>query len=347
MNLLNYLDLYFESLIEPEKLDDFYYINNITLNEWNVLKHRIDYTIIDNINSIKSDKINSLEKIQKINPNIITKNGLINLNEFPLKKEKSYYTFIDKKIKGIVLLQKKSEQIIKVKKYQKINDLNSDDISLYVTKSFDGSAYVICYNNKMNKKNNNKLDYILFMINISKYPQPYKAGIVDTVAARKDVNGKNIIYPIGAYFIPGNKITPHRETVSRGARGAWYYYYTNKKAPLRPFAPIDDIKKPITIDKIDDANVFKKLNDNDYQKLKELNTKKDVDGLKKVKSGHYLDWVYILDTDLRSELNSLMNKLITNHKSEHEGFKSLNDKELQIAGDAMTFFIISDGGNRI
>lgn len=338
MKIIDYLTQYFEEVYEPILLiDDIYYFNDVTLNEWEFIKHRINYDFFNFEELRKNKKFDIIDRISKINNYLITKEGIIDLNELNPQSHKSYYSFIDKKIKGLILLKPKTEKIKKAKKYITVNDLKSPNICLFVSQGSSGDIHVICYDNSISKKDFN---YILFAITIYKDIQPYGAGIVDTIVGQKYIDGQNIIYPIGAYFTNGNKLTSHRSSVSRGARRAWYSYYTQKNRIMIPFAPIDDRKNPITISREDDSQVFKKLTPREIKQVEDLklNGVSDKNIIKKIKSGHYLDWVYSLNKEFISDIRDVTSFLIKNHQLQYKGFKNLEEKERKISFDAFNFF---------
>jgi hypothetical protein len=339
MNLFSYL-YYFESTKNIKQLDDnVFYINNITLDEWETLEKTIKYDFLNFEDLRKKMDYRLLDQIKSTNNFLITKEGIVDLNEFEHSNPWIYYSYVDKEVKGLVLLKTKTQKT-KFKKYVTISDLKSKDISLFVT-NINKDIIITCYDNKASKKDFN---YILFTITINKFIRPYNAGLIDVIAAQTYLDGQNIAYPIGAYFVKGNKIAPHREIVSRGARRAWYNYFTQKNRIILPFSPIDDENNPFTKTKIDDNEVHKKLelNDKNIEIIDDLekHNVNDVNILKILKKGDYLDWVYILNKSFISEIKSTVNFLIKNHESEYQGFKNMKEKERKILEDANTFFLI-------
>jgi len=339
MRLFDYF-CYFENLKNIKQLDDdVFYINKITLNEWETLEKNINYDFLNFEDLRQKMKYRLLDQIKSINNFLITKEGIVDLNEFEHNNPWIYYSYIDKDVKGLVLLKTKKEKT-KFKKYVTISDLKSKDISLCIINN-SKEIIITCYDNKASKYDFN---YILFTITIEKTISPYGAGLIDTIVAQSYLDGQNIAYPIGAYFVKGNKISPHREIVSRGARRAWYNYFTQKNLIISPFAPIDDQNDPFTKVKIDDNDVHKKLelNDKNIEIIDDLEKRNvnDINILKTLKKGDYLDWVYILNKTFISEIKSTVNFLIKNHESEFEGFKNMKEKERKIIEDANTFFLI-------
>lgn len=340
MKLINYLSIFFEENYKPKQLDDnVFYINNITLDQWETLEKKINYDFLNFEKLRDKMKYDLLDAIKDINNFLITKEGIVDLKEFDHSHPWQYYSYVDKEIKGIVLLTHKTEKT-QFKKYVTISDLKSKNVSLYVT-NIEKEIIITCYDNKASKQD---VNYILFTIVINKLNRPYGSGLIDIIAAQKYLDGQNIAYPIGAYFVKGYKINPHRETVSRGARRAWYNYFTQKNRIILPFAPIDDVNDPFTKNKIDDNEVHKKikLTDKNIDIIDDLEKHNvdDMNILKVLKKGDYLDWVYILNKDFIPEIKNTVNFLIKNHESEYEGFKSLKEKEKKIIDDSNTFFLL-------
>lgn len=340
MKLINYLSIFFEENYQPKRLDDdVFYINNITIDEWEKLEKKINYDFLSFEKLRDKGRHDLLDLIKSINNFLITKEGIVDLKEFDHVHPWQYYSYVDKEIKGIVLLTHKIEKT-QFKKYVTINDIKSKDISLFV-KNNQEDIIVTCYNNKASK---DSVNYILFTITINKLDRPYSSGLIDIIAAQKYLDGQNIAYPIGAYFVKGHKINPHRETVSRGARRAWYNYFIKKNRIILPFAPIDDVHDPFTKNKIDDNEVHKRIEliDKNIDIINDLEKRNlnDINILKILKKNDYLDWVYILNKSFITEIKNIVNFLIKNHESEYEGFKNLKEKEKKIIDDSHTFFLL-------
>jgi hypothetical protein len=341
MKLIKYLTFFNENY-KIEKLNDHYsYINNITLNDIEEISLLPDYRIVNfTVHSEKDLKIRS--DIQKINPIMITKVGIIDLD----KKEKNY---IDKKKKGVVILKKVGNSLGNKKdqknNYNNVNDLNNrDNLCLYYGP--DKQVAFLYDKNLILKNSELNADGALFVstFNIDK-SNPHGASMIIGMASNTNFSGINIAYPIIATLTNDEGLLyPYRDGISSdnltpGARSVWYKLYTNKNSSFTPYEPIDDKDDPITDVKLDDGEVYnkvdKKIIDNwNLKKQNKIQYKDQNKFLKKVKVRDFTDWIYKLDTSIKNSLENITKTLISNHSK----FKKENSNIEQM---------LFDNGNKI
>lgn len=338
MKLINYLESFEKNnLLKLEDFDDLYYINNITLKELDYIKVRLNnYSIID-FTKLSREYRDIESTIRKINPFVITKRGIVDLNNM----KKNYY---NSKIKGIIIF-KKIENKKNVKKvYNKISDLNNDNLCLIKKDDF-----ICLYDNSIIKDGSNiNLNAILFMSTFRDGSNPYDATMIIGMASNPIFNAKDLAYPIVCYFNDRGLLFPYRDGIapsnlSTGARTVWYQFYTKKSSPLRPYAPIDDRDNPITDVKIDDGEVYNsvsrdKISQWKMQKQNIIQYKDQSNFLKKAKQGDFTDWVYQINPNIKSKIGYVTEKLILNHFKSEQDSISLVNKVKEITNVANDFF---------
>jgi len=337
MKLINYFEAFEDHLELQHLTDDIYYKNNVTLKELEYIKVRLSNYMIMDFTKLSREYNDIESKIRKINPKIITKRGIVDLNN--MKKN-----YVDNTIKGIVLFKEKQSKP-KVKKiYNKLSDLKSSNLCLIRKHDFlclyDNDS--IIENSKIN------LDAILFMSAFKEENNPYDATMIIGMASNPIFNAKDLAYPIVCHYNQRKLLFPYRDGIapsnlSTGARGVWYQFYTKKSSPLRPYSPIDDKDDPITDVKIDDGEVYNSLNKdimnkwkNEKQKI--IQYKDQSNYLKKAKQGDFTDWVYKLNDNLINKIGPIVQQLEFNHfKSEDDNF-ILNKKVKEIFDSSNNFF---------
>lgn len=338
MKLINYLESFEENnLLKLEDFDDLYYMNNITLKELDYIKVRLNKYSIADFTELSREYKNIESKIRKINPIIITKRGIVDLNN--MKKN-----YVDNKIKGIIIFKQKQNKKNIKKKYNKIFDLNNKNLCLI--KKHD----LLClYDNSIIRENSDiNLNAILFMATFKDNNNPYDATMIIGMASNPIFNAKDLAYPIVCHFNPRGLLFPYREGIapsnlSTGARTVWYQLYTKKKSLLRPYAPIDDKDNPITDVKIDDGEVYNSVSKDkmDQWKIEKKNIiqyKDQSNFLKKARQGDFTDWIYQLNPSINAKLGPIVEKLISNHYKSEKNSTSLNKKTKDIFDVANEYF---------
>jgi hypothetical protein len=237
----------------------------------------------------------------------------------------------DKSIKeGIAIL--KSSKIIK--SYKKIEDLkNKPNIGLLIKEEANSIVTFICYDKNILKKyeniNESILHPILFYgrtkndgVDSFRKETPYKAAMVGISVAREDVSGREILYPIMAYYSNAQHlIIPDRGSVSDSAQGVWKSFLDNK-GKLKPVDPIDDRTDPITKDKNDDGKVYrstdkfidhpKGMTNSEILKDENLTDEQRKKILTDLRKNDELNWVYKLEST--AGIKEVIDELVNNHE---------------------------------
>lgn len=331
---------YFESVnkYDIKRLtNDIYYIDNITQRDVEYIRVTSpDYKIID-FTKIKENNILDEKDIKLINPIVISRRGIVDLNSKP------YRNFSDKQVKGLVFLKKITEYR-EDKFYNKIEDLDRPNICLVKKEN-----YFYCYDNDLIIRDGFiDNEGILFAASFENEGQSYASMMIIGLVANPRINGKNIVYPIAANFSYDKTLFPYhldaitQNGLSIGAREAWYSFYT-KKYPLKPYEPIDDIDNPITNVKFDDNEVFNivpKKTMEYWNSIKQLypNYKDQNVFLKKAKKGDFTDWVYKLAPSMINKTDRIVNILIKNHFKSEEYDSLIHKKEQLIEEQISSFF---------
>lgn len=333
MKLLGYFKkIFYLEKYEPIQLNnDLYYINNVTLKDIKAINKIPDYHLLD-FSVISKNYFNLETEIRKINPVILTKRGIVNLNQ--MKKN-----YVDKDANGIVILKKLDNPKQQVKrKYEKLSDIkkNKDNLCLYHNTH---DEFIALYD-KTSILIDNKINYnaILFVTTFEKTAtfNPYGATMIVGMASNLNFNGEQLAYPIIAALTNKNGLLyPYRDGIdssnlSPGARTVWYNFFT-KRNIFKPYFPIDDKDNPVTDSKIDDGEVYNVLdkdimNQWDLEKEKYMNLKDQQNQLKNLKKGDFIDWVYQLKNSIKSKVISISTILEINHsifKNDHSNIESL------------------------
>ena len=333
MNFLKYLKkiFYLENYEPIELQDDIFFLNDVTLKDIKSINKILDYKILD-FSVISRDYQDLESKIRKINPIVLTKRGIVDLNQ--MKKN-----YVDEEAKGIVILKKldSQKQIIK-KQYDKLSDLkkNQNNLCLYHN-TID--EFITVYDKNLILKNG-ELNYegLLFVTTFEKKDSSnlYGATMIIGMASNLNFNGEQLAYPItaalthqeGLLYAYRDGITP--SNLSPGARTVWYNFFT-KKNIFKPHIPIDDRDAPVTDLKIDDGEVYNiltkdQMNQWQSEKVNFKDFKDQQNQLKKMKSGDFFDWVFQLKSSIKSQVISISKILENNHahfKKDHPNIENM------------------------
>ena len=341
MNLIKYLKkiFYLESY-EPTNIEgDLYYINDITLRDIKSINNMLDYKILD-FSMISRDYQDLESKIRKINPLVLTKRGIVDLNQ--MKKN-----YVNQDAKGIVILKKleSKKQIIK-KQYDKLSDLKKNQQYLCLYHNSTDEFITVYDSNLVLKDGELNYDGVLFVTTFEKKESDnlYGATMIIGMASNLNFNGEQLAYPIiasltneeGLLFAYRDGITS--SNLSTGARTVWYNFFT-KKNIFKPHIPIDDKDAPITDLKIDDGEVYNILSKDQMnlwqsEKSKFINFKDQQNQLKKLKNEDLFDWIYQLKSSIKSQVLSITRPLELNHSK----FKKDHPKIEQILTDGADNF---------
>lgn len=226
---------------------------------------------------------------------------------------------------GIVILKRK---IKKIKNFKKLEDLinKSNDIGLYVIKK-NNDVRVIGYDNSLLsnlfKDDKEYIFPILFYGIVStddriKENVPFKGSYVMNSVSRSDVSGREILYPILAYFNENKILMPDRDSISESAKSVWrHFFFKNEVFDL--VDPIDDINIKITDRPEDDGRIYR--DDEDFMKkeeynldqIKKLSEQKQIKILKKIREQNPYNWAYKLKSNYLSLCQEIIPKLEEKH----------------------------------
>lgn len=294
-------------------LDDVYIIEGMSSREFDEFE---DYKILTP-SEIYEDNILSKIKKQKIKK-ILCSIGIIKINDIKKNKKDKLLGIYNKREKTVILFKKEKKY---PKKYQNLEQLvNDNDTAVFVNK--DPSNVEITGYQKSDKK-------ILFYGKISNIPEcddikPYDCSFVECTAADREINAKNILYPLLAYYASDNLIIADRSILTHKAKSVWYQFYKNKGI-IERFLPLDD-QKLFSISNHKNICYYKNKK---RQKNKLISLKKRIKILKIFKKEHYLDWVFKLNDDFKKN-NEFLIEILTDR---HEKSKKI-EKELDQLSDS-------------
>lgn len=322
-NIININGLFlYNSLVNEKDLQDFCEkkeLRPLTLKEFT--------------NYISLKKSIFIDTLKKIGIDTKTKYKIFNYDKdycFYITDDNFSTDDNDKKIKnGIALL--KSSKIIK--SYKKIEDLKDKPNIGLLIKEESNILTFICYDKNILKKYQNIDESILHPIlfygrtkndgtDSFRKETPYKSAMVGISVAREDVSGREILYPIMAYYSnTQHLIIPDRGSVSDSAQGVWKSFLDNK-GKLKPVDPIDDRTDPITKDKNDDGKVYrstdkfiqnpKGMSNNEIFKDENLNDEQRKKVLTNLRKNDELNWVYKLES--KAGIKEVIDELVKNHE---------------------------------
>lgn len=310
---MKYLSM-LESYVKNESVmidDNLFYINDITENEFNEFNSNKEYVILKPLEIKSSSKI-YLEVIRKEKFDVvITSIGNIKYDNLFINYDDDLADeYFDPNEKAIIFFKKKRLDLNK--QYETIRDLNNNNIGLYVHK-IDKKIKIIVYEiNKFNSPITNIQEQsILCYSEISNVNYlPFGGSKIFKTVSRPDVNGKEILYLLSAYFADNKILISDRNTVSHYAKRVWKDFFSSQSI-LYPYAPIDNQLFPITPQTIDDGDVFSKIK-NDLTEIIKLYLEKDQqqDMLKILKCKNKKDVLKTIDdisfNDLKRSLNNLV-----------------------------------------
>jgi hypothetical protein len=375
--LFNYLkkieNFYFENLL----YDDFYKINQYyiykklaTKNQLeNILNENSDLTLFNQkefdvfkkhrlnlltktLNLIDFDK-NEKQYIYMLKPNTenVHPTYVMSAKQGEQKMIFKYEALFPKIEKGIVFLKEKRTLNIKQKNFNNLDDLSkNENIGLYIQKLDSNKIKIICYDYNSFKnffiEDNDYIFPILFAGQISnnkdtkdlKFQEiPYNGAVINWTIARKDVSGRNILYPMLACYANNNILISDRHSLSKFSKGVWVNFFSNHQIFDKRF-PIDDWENKITIkDTSDDGILFKdkdfKVEPYDFKKIKDMSPKEQKEELSKIRSNDPFNWAYELNSSIKSKANEIKDILINNHEEITKKYENINKKLNDLAND--------------
>ena len=293
---------YFESL-EPKEFNDSYYYMIGDFSDYQKIKDYYNLLTVEEIRNIKKDPL--FEKHQYI----LNKLGIINTKELidvdnllsPKKIQPPY----------LILLKEKSFE--SYKKYKSIDDLvNDNDVAIYFQDNYQKNVY--CYNLKTLE--------CLFFANLSKQSHnAYGSWAISRAVSAPEIAGKNILYPIMAYY-SGGIISSSRDAVKEVARYVWKDFYDDSSDKIKRFFPIDDMDFTITPSEEDDGVIFIKTQ-YDYNDILSI-FKEEINKMNIEDKKIFEELLLVENNDqLKSLLNSSNNNLIKKLKTHFEGRKNI------------------------
>ena len=350
MNFYNYLEqistdnfidanglFLYKELLSREELDDFCEKNNfrpLTMGEFQSYLDKKEKKFIE---LLKELNLNPYQKY-KIHIHNSEFSFYVVKNSFMRSKD-------DPKIeKGITILK----SIPKEKTFKKIEDLKLPHIGLSVSISSGNIIKIVCYDK-------NVLDYrydinskfihpILFYGKIkndgkdtSGIKIPYGASMVAISVAREDVSGRDILYPIMAYYSEKKLLISDRGSVSDSAFGVWEKLHQNK-GKFKIKGPIDNIFDPITPQKEDDGKIYNdgknykhegQISNSEILNNPNLTEIQKEKHLVKLRKEDPLNWVYSLNSGEINKIKNIVNYLEKNDSD----FNINNSKLLSLAED--------------
>jgi hypothetical protein len=290
--------------------------------------HRKDKIIQTIRNDLKLDMNSDYDFYVKNSKGNVSEKNKLNLSD-------NVFSRVDYSDKpSLVILKPK---IKKIKNFTNLNQLidKSPNIGLYVH-TVNKMIIVIGYDNLlMDDLYNLEKDYIfpiLFYGIISnvdriKEPIPFQGSFVNLTVVRNDVSGRNILYPILGYFSNNNVLISDRDSMSDQAQGVWNHFYF-KKEIFDIIDPIDDVYKPITLNRSeDDGRLFtddKAINKNseyNINSIKQLSDEKQLKLLREIRKEDPYNWAY----KLKSEYITLSSQIVDELEKRHERFLKEKD----------------------
>jgi hypothetical protein len=271
--------------------------------------------------------------------------------EIKAKEDKITYSFEQSYIKsdnGIVFLKEK-KGFDKTKKFNNLEEFKNElieefkdnstktltnivknpNIALYVKQVDQNKIKIICYDyayfNEFFKENNDFIFPILFQGQISnnkdtKDPSfqkiPYDGAVINWTVARKDISGRNILYPLLAYYANNNVLIADRDSLSKFAKKVWDNFYINKDI-FSEKMPIDNYDSPITLYKTeDDGRLYSETPPIkiDYKKIKEMDKKEQEEELIRIRQDDPYNWAYKLNNSVKSNTKTVIKQLEKNHE---------------------------------
>lgn len=227
---------YFESFNLRPYRDYFYFIGEID----DYQKHKEYYNLItiDELKLIQRDPIFKTHNYVYTKLGIISMKGRVHMDE----------VLNPKRTPGPYLFLMKEKTLENYKNYKSIDDLiENKDIAIYYSEGILREIY--CYNV-------NTLESLFFATLNKSIKNPYESWTISRTVTDPDVSGKNILYPIVAYFA-GGIITSSRDSVKEAARYVWKDFFDGVSTDVNKYFPIDDKDFPITPSDEDDGVIFK------------------------------------------------------------------------------------------
>ena len=246
--------------------------------------------------------------------------------------------------KGIVVLK----SIPKEKTFKKIEDLKLPNLGLSVTISRGNIIKIICYDkNVLNDRYDDKSNFIHPILFYGKIKNDgkditgtqisYGASMVAVSVARDDVSGRDILYPIMAYYSDKKLLIPDRGSVSDSAYKVWDKLHQNQ-GKFKVKGPIDNAFDPITPQKEDDGKIYNdgknykhegEISNSEILNDPNLSQTQKEKHLIELREKDPLNWVYSLNS---SEINKIKN--ITNYLEKNDNdFKIDSTKLMSLAED--------------
>ena len=286
---------YFESFDLKPYRDYFYFIGEID----DYKKHKNYYNLI----TIDELKLIQRDPIFKTHNYVYTKLGIINMNGRVHMDE----VLIPKRTPGPYLFLMKEKTLENYKNYKNIDDLiENENIAIYYSQGILREVY--CYNI-------NTLESLFFITLNKSIKNPYESWTISRTVADPDVSGKNILYPIGAYFA-GGIITSSRDSVKEVARYVWKDFFDDSSADVNKYFPIDDKDFSITPLDEDDGVSFKNTK-YEYNLILEI-LNEEINEMKKEDKDLFQKLLHIenrdnLDEILKSNSDNIMIKKIISY----------------------------------
>lgn len=352
----NKINFYFESILDDSyKINDFFILKKLVdKNELKkILEQNLDLSLFSGVQFevFKKYRKNLLDKTLK-NFNLKEKQYIYlfkpnkTLSEKKVivvqsKDDKISYvneSSYDEVEKGIVFLKYKRKSS-KTKIFNNLDDLknkldqdqkeNINNIGIYISEK-NNKIKIICYDYSGFDPFYNGDEHFIFPILFegqvsnsidsknSKFKKiPYDGGIINWTLSRPDVSGRNILYPILAYFANNNILISDRDELSKGSKSVWSDMFKrwdifDKKMP------IDNWEKPITDTVKDDGRLFIDANNPqlsyDPSKFEDMSIEQQKKELIKIRINDPYNWAYKLSDNIKNKLNGILKTLKENHQ---------------------------------
>lgn len=292
-------------------LDDIYIIENMSSKKFKTLQE--DYKLLTPSELIENKLI--LKKIKKNKlKDLLCSIGIIKVKDLKNKPDKILGIY-NNKIKTNILFKKEKKY---QKKYNDLNDLVlNSNLAIYINSS-EENVEITCYN-----KTNQNILFFGKISNIEEYDdlRPYDCSFVESVAAIKDINAKNIVYPLLAYYSNNNLIISDRNILTHKAKSVWLQFFSDKNY-ISKYLPIDNLKLTNNLN-------YNLISYHKCKKIKKISLSKRKRKLLSLKREHYLDWVFKLNNEFKRK-NEFLIKILINRHNKSEKI----EKELDKASDS-------------
>jgi hypothetical protein len=290
-------------------LDDIFIIEDVSSKEFD--KFNDQFKLLNPYDLYEVELLKKLKK-RKIKQVLCTI-GIVNIKDIKKNRYDKVIGIYNKNKKTSVLFKK---EIKYQKKYNDIKDLVLNPNICFYLNSSEDNVEITCYN-----KINQEILFFGKISNIEEYDdlRPYNCSFIESVAAIKDINAKNIVYPLLGYYSNNNLIICDRNIITHRAKSVWLQFFKDKNY-ISKYLPVDNLKLTTDLD----YSLISYYKCKKIKKIKNLSLTKRQRKLLTLKKEHYLDWVFKLNSDFIQENKNNIEILLNRHVSSSKLEKKIN-----------------------